>query len=265
MTETRLGRVGGSLFQRLVCGIDGSDESLEAVRQSDLLLTREGSLVLVAVVDVASTVHFQVAPTAIHAARHAADELEARDRTALAALRRARAEVTSASSVATLEPGGSPAQCLLEAVATESATLVVVGTHGLGRATGILLGSVTTRVVHRAPCSVLVARGRAGASWSPRTIVVGMDGSPAAEAALAACRELESRFDSEVRVVTSEGHRPAHELVEASAGADLIAVGARAKPPWDGLGSVSERVAHHAGCSVLIVRAAAQSTESGLV
>jgi len=246
--------VAGGLFQRVVCGVDSSPESFEAVRQSDVLLEPDGRLLLVAAVDVTSAIHFQVAPTAIHAARHALEDVEERGQAALEALERARAEATRASAVATLESDGPPADCLLDAIASEHATLVVVGTHGLGRAAGVLLGSVATRVVHRAPCSVLIARGRPGSTWSPRTIVVGVDASPAADAALRACRELEARFGSEVRALTIDGHRPAHELVEAGVDADLIAVGSRTTRGAHGLGSVSERVAHHAGCSVLVVR-----------
>jgi nucleotide-binding universal stress UspA family protein len=246
--------VAGSLFQRIVCGVDGSPESLEAVRQSDVLLEPDGRLLLVAAVDVTSAMHFQIAPTAIHAARHALEEIEERDQAALEALKRARAEAPHASAVATLESGGPPTDCLLDAVASEHGTLVVVGTHGLGRTAGLLLGSVATRVVHRAPCSVLIARGRRETRWSPRTIVVGVDGSPEADAALCACRELESRFGSDVSALTVEGHRPAHELVEAATHADLIAVGGRSRHGAHGLGSVSERVAHDAGCSVLVVR-----------
>ena len=161
---------------------------------------------------------------------------------------------TRASEVATLESGGSPADCLLDAVAAEQATLVAVGSHGLGRATGALLGSVATKVLHRAPCSVLVTRGHAEGSWSPGKIVVGVDESPAAEAALRACRALESRFGSEVTPLTVAGRRPGHGLVEAAAEADLLAVGNRADRRPFGLGSVAENVAHHARCSVLVVR-----------
>ena len=75
-----------------------------------------------------------------------------------------------------------------------------------------------------------------------------------------ACRELESRFGSIVEPLTVSGHRTAHALVEAGAGADLIAVGARAERHAPGLGSVAERVAHHAGCSVLVVRPPAPAT-----
>jgi nucleotide-binding universal stress UspA family protein len=119
---------------------------------------------------------------------------------------------------------------------------------------GTLLGSVSTRVLHRAACSVFVARRSRAGSWSPRTIVVGSDGSEQAEAALEAARELESRFGAELQVVTASDPRPAHGLLEAAATADLIAVGARGRAGVLGLGSVAERVAHGAHCSVLVVR-----------
>jgi nucleotide-binding universal stress UspA family protein len=253
--------VAGGLFERIVCGVDSSPESLEAVRQSDLLLEPGGRLLLVAAVDVTAAVRFRLAPTAIHATRRALEDIEERDQEALAALEQARAEATHASEVATLETAGRPADCLLDAAAAERATLVAVGTHGLGRAAGVVLGSVATRILDRAPCSVIVARRRPNGRWLPKTVVVGADGSPAADAALRACRELETRFGSDVRPLTVAGHRPAHELVEAAAEADLIAVGGRAKRRARGLGSVAERVAHHADCSVLVVRGTVRAAD----
>ena len=35
------------MFERIVCGVDGSDASLEAVRQADVLVADGGRLVLV--------------------------------------------------------------------------------------------------------------------------------------------------------------------------------------------------------------------------
>jgi nucleotide-binding universal stress UspA family protein len=226
------------IFERIVCGVDGSPESLEAVRQSGLLLEPGGRLLLVAVADLTRAIHIQVAPTAIHALRRALKQADELDRAAEQALDRARAEVTVGAEVETLQTGGLPASCLLDAVAAEQATLVVVGTHGLGRAAGILLGSVATRVLHRASSSVLVARRSAAGSWFPRTIVVGVDGSTQAEAALREARGLESRFGAELEVVTAADARPAHALVEAASSAVLLGVGAHAGSGGFGLGSV---------------------------
>jgi nucleotide-binding universal stress UspA family protein len=48
--------------------------------------------------------------------------------------------------------------------------------------------------------------------------------------------------------------RPVDALVAAAAGADLLVVGSRGVHGLRALGSVSERVAHEAACSVLVVR-----------
>ena len=48
--------------------------------------------------------------------------------------------------------------------------------------------------------------------------------------------------------------RPVDALVAAAADADLLVVGSRGLHGLRALGSVSERVAHRAGCSVLVVR-----------
>jgi nucleotide-binding universal stress UspA family protein len=243
------------MFERIVVGVDASPESLEAVRQADTLLRPDGRLVLVAAVDLSETIHFQIAPTAIHAARRALERAEELDRSAAAALDRAREATTRAGDVAAVQVAGAPAAALLEAVATERADLVAVGTHGLGRVAGIALGSVASRMLHRAPCSVLVARRAESGTWAPRRIVVGVDGSAEADAALAVARELETRFEASARVTRVETGRPAAALVDATSDADLLVVGSRGVHGARALGSVSVRVAHDAHCSVLVVRA----------
>jgi len=242
------------MFARVVCGVDGSTESLDAVRQADVVLEPGGRLVLVSVVDLSDTIHFQIAPTAIHAARRALEKADELDRAALAALEHARAAVVHATDVESVEAAGPPATCLLEQAVAEDAGLVAVGTHGRGRVTGIALGSVATRVLHRAPCSVLLARRPAAGAWAPRTIVVGVDGSPEADAALVAAGALGTRLGATVESLTVEERRVAHRLIEAAAAADLLVVGSRGTHGARSLGSVSERVAHEAPCSVLVVR-----------
>ena len=53
-----------------------------------------------------------------------------------------------------------------------------------------------------------------------------------------------------------DDRRPVEALVEraAEANADLLVVGSRGVHGMAALGSVSERVAHRAGCSVLVIR-----------
>ncbi len=106
---------------------------------------------------------------------------------------------------------GSPESLLMQEA--EAADLLVVGSRGLGGFKGRLLGSVSRRCVHRAPCPVVVVRGpgdasagSAGDAGTPATapvggaapdggavpdghqpgrprVVVGIDGSPSSIAA----------------------------------------------------------------------------------
>lgn len=51
-----------------------------------------------------------------------------------------------------------PTDAILNAVETNAADLVVVGSRGEGAAKRLLHGSVSTNVLHHAPCAVLVVR-----------------------------------------------------------------------------------------------------------
>ena len=53
---------------------------------------------------------------------------------------------------------GHPAEKIVEVAAREKADLIVMGTHGTSGLSHALLGSVTDKVLHRAPCPVLVVR-----------------------------------------------------------------------------------------------------------
>ncbi|MBD9649910.1 universal stress protein [Ensifer sp. ENS09] len=53
---------------------------------------------------------------------------------------------------------GDCAETILETAAEISASLIVVGSRGLGRLKGILLGSVSKKVAQDAQCSVLIVR-----------------------------------------------------------------------------------------------------------
>lgn len=171
---------------------------------------------------------------------------------------------------------------LLDEIDRIGAGLVALGSHGRRRATEILVGGVAGELLHKAPCSVLIARPAPADAW-PRAVVVGFDGSAHSVRALAVARRLAERDGLGVRIVTAHRgkrvdlervHRlapasrevdahPVAALVEGTSSADLIVVGSRGLHGVRALGSVSERVAHRAPCSVLVVRegAAAPSKE----
>ena len=53
---------------------------------------------------------------------------------------------------------GPPAEAILRVAETRNVDLIVMGTRGLGSLRGLLLGSVSSKVVHHAHCPVMLAR-----------------------------------------------------------------------------------------------------------
>ncbi len=53
---------------------------------------------------------------------------------------------------------GDPAQAVCTAAAVEGADLIAMGTRGVSDFEGLLLGSVSHKVLQKAPCPVLVVR-----------------------------------------------------------------------------------------------------------
>jgi len=257
-----------TIFSRILVGVDGSPESREAARQSALLLDANGELTFLAAYGV---------PPALTGGNGfgipAYLDLQTQHEAAKHALAEAGAELDGGIEPRTLLARDTSWGALLREAEREDATLIAVGSHGLGRARGIALGSTTTDVVHKASCSVLVAR-KAEPDF-PRTIVVGVDGSAESAAAYAVALQLSSRSGTKLRpivarggkgvderlVATIVGHhydgvddKPVAALVAAAGDADLVVVGSRGLHGLGALGSVSERVAHQAASSVLIVR-----------
>lgn len=80
--------------------------------------------------------------------------------------------------VSTLLSAEEPTQLLTRL--SEQAELVVVGSHGLGRASGAILGSVAYRVAGHAHCPVaIVPTGWATPKAAQRSVVVGVSALPA--------------------------------------------------------------------------------------
>jgi nucleotide-binding universal stress UspA family protein len=249
-----------AVFDRIVCAFDGSPGSFEAARQAGVLRSSLGTIALVGVFEPApASPAVYGAPLIVSQAEHA-----------LATQATAARSKCPGAAVELLE--GATIPRLLARVNENDTTLVAVGATSRNRGIGFVRGSVATAMLHRARSSVLVARPHTAADAFPRSVTVGFDGSSAAAAALRAGREIASRFDAELRVITAGDAATAeldvlaaaiverHEgsavdvLLDASAESDLLVVGSRGLHGPRALGSVSERVGHRALCSVLVVR-----------
>lgn len=53
---------------------------------------------------------------------------------------------------------GDPAAAIIEVASTRKSDLIVMGSRGLGRLAGLVLGSTSQKVVAHAPCPVLIVR-----------------------------------------------------------------------------------------------------------
>jgi nucleotide-binding universal stress UspA family protein len=241
----------GTVFDRIVCGVDETESSRVAVRQATRLLRARCTLDLVSVVEPTN------GPWGL-SVRSA--EVERRYEEAQRALRDCRAECPRARSALLF---GTPGPALVGAVRSEGATLAAAGA----------LGEFATHLLHEAPCSVLIARPSGDDMAFPRTIAVGHDGSPGAAAAFEVAHELAHRFAVPLRTIAATGRAeveteglppeealerselpPVEALAAASAEVDLLVVGSRGRRGLRALGSVSERVGHVASSSVLVVR-----------
>lgn len=137
-------------MKRIVVGFDGSEHSHKALeRAADL-----ANGAVVAVVCSADVRRLMRDPAGGTSAIDPADE-EARS----AALAEARAFLEGRGiEGAYVEGVGSPAEVIVQEAEGSGADLIVVGTRGLHATKRLFIGSVSTYVVHHAPCDVLVVR-----------------------------------------------------------------------------------------------------------
>ena len=258
---------GRRTFSRVLVGVDGSQQSFEAAGQAALLLDPVGQLTLFSAWDTAPV----LGGTGTEIPYYLDEDLQRN--AAAKALASAHCYVAPYTAATEKLVRGTAVEQLLGEIERDQNTLIAIGSSGLGRLLGIVEGSVATAIIHRAPCSVLLAR--AARNGFPRRIIVGVDGSVESAAAYAAARYLAERFDAELHALVAwggkgvnerlvaaitdgehddDGDPPTEALVRAAEGADLVVVGSRGLHGLSALGSVSERVAHTAACSALVVR-----------
>jgi nucleotide-binding universal stress UspA family protein len=248
-------------LSRVLCGIDGSDADADAVRQAAVLAGPEGQLEIVCVMKAS-------------AADQAEQALESAQAIATEVGTPTSARVESADDVWTGLAG-----------ATAERDLLVLGDNPDSRSGGIFHTPTSTRALHDSPIPVLIAR--AGAGDFPQRIVVASDGGQASIHATAIAAAIARAHSSAVTMVTIGHvetrehehalHEEAAELTRAlgveptivlrtgeadeeivavarQAESSLLVMGSRGKHGIRALGSVSEKVAHNAPCSVLVAR-----------
>lgn len=261
------------MFQKLLVGTDGSDSATIAVAHAIELgraLDAE-----VSVISVYATPRAD-APEVI-SSRHGDPTADI----ARAVLRDVEKRFAGKGKFVTRAEEGNPAETLMDIAEDEGFDLVVIGNRGMAGASRFMLGNVPNKISHHAPSSVLIVDTVDAQEPGYRKMLVGTDGSSTAQKAVAAAVELARKAGAELHVVTvassqADAERvlakvrdehadvttsplvgdPAEAMVEYAQqhGIDLVIVGNKGMTGARRflLGSVPNKVSHHATQSVLI-------------
>ncbi|MDQ2744550.1 MAG: universal stress protein [Chloroflexota bacterium] len=146
----------------LLLATDGSETSLEAARMVRDLLNPAAlaCITVLAVVSPIDTMPFYAyGGYGGYFSQDVWDDLTtAAEKAAKDAVQRTTQELNTTTPVESVVRRGSPADEIVRYAKEHGAGLIVMGSRGWGEMHAVLLGSVSERVLHAAPCPVLVAR-----------------------------------------------------------------------------------------------------------
>jgi len=137
------------MFERIVLAVDGSAPSNRAIETAADLARRIGSEVIV--LHVREREMAYVGAVEIESTDEVRELVDGTVRQLKDAGVSARGEVLSTVF-------GRAARVILEAANEDGAEMIVMGSRGLSDLAGLVLGSVTHKVLHLARCPVLVVR-----------------------------------------------------------------------------------------------------------
>lgn len=264
---------------RVVCAIESGAQSTVVARQAIALAPAGAPVMLVGAVDLEAAERAMqpmsgemdtgqlIAPIPVGAAQMLSDAMREDLETAKTAV----ADLADAS-VTLFE--GPLIVAMQEAAGEETGVLLAIDAPHERRTLAILGGEPATWLLHETTLPVLLGRGSSRPEPFPRSVAAGYDGGPTSTLAVEAAGEIAARAGAELRVVIAKGGPeggigdlagglPAHEVVHDHHNAvhalseldvDLVVVGSSGLHGLRALGSVSERVAHKAHASVLVVR-----------
>lgn len=136
------------MFKTILLALDGSEAAERAIPLAEELARKDGGRIIVGHVR-----ELIVGRGGGQTMMANEDELEASVRAHATKLSESGIQTTV--EIATSAVGG-PAHALAELATREHADVIVAGTRGHAPVAGLLLGSVTQRLLHVSPCPVLV-------------------------------------------------------------------------------------------------------------
>ncbi|MFK0246078.1 universal stress protein [Amycolatopsis azurea] len=198
----------------VVVGIDGSESARRAAVWAAGEATRRGRRLRLVHVYAVPQVRMPAVVPSADALRSA---FEARGAQWLAEACDAVAERYPDLLVETAAREWAPVAALIQE--SRAATMIVLGSRGLGGFTGLLVGSTAVALAQHGHCPIAVARGKHPADVPSETgpVVVGTDGSASSDAALAFAFEEASLRGADLIVVRAWNEVTDHESIRAHA------------------------------------------------
>lgn len=211
------------MFTRFLVPLDGSRLAEAVLPLVERLAPVCGaSVVLLHIIE-------RSAPSTVHGERHLTAPLEATDylRAVQARLQRSGMAVELHTHEA---PEGDVARSIVNHASEEAADLIVLCTHGRGSMRDLLFGSIAQQVVHRGATPVLLVKPAVGDSppaVTPHLVRVALDGTAAAEVALAPAQDIARVLDAPLQLAMVVA-TPGTVRGDRSAAATLLPATARA-------------------------------------
>lgn len=145
------------MFEKILVPVDGSKDSRRAAQQAvDIADKYNSSITLLHVINPVQLTGLgglQEPPMIV------GGMVESLTEAGEAILQNAREELgTGAKIVSTQLLWGVPDRVIIDLAKEQGFGLIVMGSRGLGAITGLLLGSVSDRVVNHSPCPVLIIK-----------------------------------------------------------------------------------------------------------
>jgi nucleotide-binding universal stress UspA family protein len=140
------------MFENILLAVDGSEHSLNAARTASSLANAMNSKTLRIIVAYEPIPPYLGEPNMQDAINARISETEEIIQRAVQAMGTISAEVH------TERIEGNPADAIIDVARNRSSDVIIMGSRGLGKLAGLLLGSTSQKVVSFAPCPVLIVR-----------------------------------------------------------------------------------------------------------
>ncbi len=160
---------------------------------------------------------------------------------------------------------GQPARAILDFA--KDARFIVIATHGRGGFRAAVIGSVADKVVRGSEIPVvLVPAANEKVDITAGPVLVGLDGSPAAEQGLAAAREVAARMNLKVVLLRSYSMPPAIGMEFGTYPADLLpALKETAEEYLNGVSRPGEEKYTALDSPALALQEGAEKLDAGLI